>query len=151
MMKSKVLSGLAIFAAVAVVASGLAVAQDPIAKRRDIMKAVGGAAKAGGQMVKGEAPFDGKKAAEVMSAVAGSIDEFLKLYPDSAKSGGETTASPAVWEKRADFEKLAVAFKAKAAAAATAAGKGAADFKAAFGEFGGTCKGCHEVYRVQKK
>ena len=64
MSKSKVLSGLAIVAGMAVVASGLAVAQDPIAKRKEIMKAVGAAAKMGSQVAQGQAPFDAKKAGD---------------------------------------------------------------------------------------
>lgn len=150
MPKSKVLSGLAIFSGVAILASGLAVAQDPIAKRREIMKAVGGAAKTGGQMVKGEVPFDAKKASEVMSAVSSGWVEFVKQFPDTAKTGGDTTASPKIWENRKDFEDKGAVLKAKAEAAAAAADKGADAFKGAYGEFVGTCKGCHDSYRIKK-
>ena len=151
MLKTNVLSGLAIFSGVALLASGLAIAQDPIAQRRAHMKTVGGAAKTGGQMIKGEIPFDAKKASEVMSAVAAAWPEFVKQFPDSAKTGGETTASPKIWENRKDFDAKGLVLKAKAEAASAAAMKDAASFKTAYGEFVGTCKGCHETYRIQKK
>lgn len=150
MLKSNVLSGLAIFSGLALLASGLAVAQDPIAQRRAHMKTVGAAAKTGGQMVKGDIPFDAKKASDVMSAVAAAWPEFAKQFPDSAKTGGETTASPKIWTSRKDFDDKGAVFKAKAEAAAAAAMKDPAAFKDAYGEFVGTCKGCHEVFRVQK-
>ena len=151
MLKLNVLSGLAIFSGIALLASGLAVAQDPIAQRRAVMKTVGGAAKTGGQMVKGEVPFDAKKASDVMTAVATGWPEFVKQFPDTAKTGGETTASPKIWENRKDFEDKGAVLKAKAEAASAAAMKDEAAFKTAYGEFVGTCKGCHETYRIQKK
>jgi len=150
MLNPKVLSGLALFSGAALLASGLAIAQDPIAQRRAHMKSAGATAKTGGQMVKGEVPFDAKKASEAFSGVATAWVEFVTLFPDTAKTGGETTASPKIWSNRPDFEAKGAVFKAKAEAAATAATKGPADFKTAYGEFVSTCKGCHEVYRVQR-
>jgi cytochrome c556 len=150
MRNPKVLSGLAIFAGIAVLASGLAIAQDPIAQRRAIMKSVGAAAKTGGQMVKNDIPFDAKKAGDMMTVAAHGWGEFTKLFPDNSKTGGETTASPKIWENRKDFEARGAVLKAKAEAAATAAAQGADAFKAAYGAFVGTCKGCHENFRIMK-
>ena len=45
MTKTKVLVGLAMLAGVAVSATGIAVGQDAIAQRKELMKGVGGAAK----------------------------------------------------------------------------------------------------------
>lgn len=150
MPKSKVLSGLAIFSSVAILASGLAVAQDPIAKRKAIMKANGSAAKLGGQMIKGEAPFDAKKAAEIMSASASGWAEFAKLFPENSKTGGETRASPKIWQTRQDFEEKGGDFKKKGEAAAAAAARGPAEFKEAYGAWVSTCKGCHDTYWLPK-
>jgi cytochrome c556 len=149
MRNPKVLSGLAIFAGIAVFASGLAIAQDPIAQRQAIMKTVGAAAKKGGQMVKKSVPFDAKAAGEMMTVAAHGWDEFVKLFPDNSKTGGETTASPKIWSNRKEFEAKGAILKAKAEAAAAAAAKGESAFKAAYGEFTGTCRGCHSVFRIQ--
>ena len=105
MSRSKVLAGLSILAGVAVIASGAAIAQDAIAKRKELMKAVGGATKASSQMVKGEAPFDAAKAKASMDTIAGGWAEFAKLFPKGTESGGETTVVGAsarrVWRQEA--------------------------------------------------
>jgi cytochrome c556 len=150
MSKSKFLTGLSIVAGVAVIASGAAVAQDAIAKRKALMKAVGGATKTGSQMVKGEIPFDAAKAAESMNTIAKGWAEFATLYPKGTETGGETTASPKIWETFADFDAQGKKMAADAAKAATAAAGGADAFKAAFGDVTKSCKSCHDVYRVKK-
>ena len=149
-MKTKVLTGLAVVAGLAVAASSLAVAQDVIAKRKELMKGNGAAAKAGSEMVQGKAPFDAAKAATLLTAASKGWAEFAKLFPDTSKTGGETTASPKIWETRADFEAKGVVMAAKAAAASAAAAKGPDAFKTAFGEFTATCTGCHDAYRIPK-
>ncbi len=150
MKRSSLLAGLSLAAALAVVASGVS-AQDPIAKRKEIMKGVGAAAKASNQMIKGEIAYDAKAAADSMTKVASSVPELVKLFPKGSETGGETTASPKIWETFKDFEDKATGLATAAAAAATEAAKGPDAFKAAWGAVGGTCKGCHEVYRIQKK
>lgn len=133
-------------------ATGFASAQDPIAARKAIMKeTVGPSAKAATAMVKGEAPFDPKQAAEAMGKIAAAWPQFVKLFPDNSKTGGETTAAPKIWETRADFEAKGAALVKAAEAARDAAGKGLDPFKTAWGEVGKMCGGCHKDYRIQKK
>lgn len=151
MSKSKLLAGLSILAGIAVIASGVAIAQDPIAKRKELMKAVGGATKESGQMVKGEIPFDASKAKANMDTIAGGWAEFAKQYPKGSETGGETTAAPKIWQTFEDFDTKGKKMAADAAAAATAAGKGLEPFKASFGEVTKNCKGCHDDYRIKKQ
>jgi cytochrome c556 len=150
MSKSKMLAGLSVLAAAAVVVSGVAVAQDAIAKRKALMKAVGGATKESGQMVKGEIPYDAVKAKAHMETIAKSWGDFAAAFPKGTETGGETTAAPKIWQTFADFDAQG---KAMAAAAAKAAGATATvdSFKAAFGDVTKTCKSCHDDYRVKKK
>jgi cytochrome c556 len=150
MSKTRILGGLSVLAAVAVAASGFAVAQDAIAKRKEIMKAVGGATKAAGQMVKGEAPFDAAKAKAGMDTIATGWSEFAKNFPKGSETGGETTAAPKIWADFTDFDSKGKKMAADAAKAAAAAAQGPDAFKAAFGEVTKSCKGCHEAYRVKK-
>lgn len=151
MSKSKVLAGLSVLAGVAVVVSGVAVAQDTIAKRKEMMKAVGGATKQSVQMVKGEIPYDAGKAKANMDTIAGTWSGFVKLFPKGSETGGETTAAPKIWESFEDFDSKGKKMAADAAKASAAAGQGLEPFKAAFGEVTKSCKGCHTDYRLKKK
>ncbi len=151
MSKTKLLTGLSVLAAAAVIASGVAVAQDAIAKRKELMKAVGGAAKSSGQMVKGEAPYDAAKAKANMDVIATGWTDFAKLFPKGSETGGETTAAPKIWTDFADFDAKGKKMASDAAKASAAAANGADAFKAAFAEVGKSCKGCHQDYRVKKK
>lgn len=151
MIKSKVLAGASLAAGLALLVSGVSVAQDAIAQRKAYMKSVGAATKLSNEMIKGEKPFDGKAAADALTKVSAGWGDFVKQYPKGTETGGETTASPKVWENPKDFNEKGQVLAKAAANAAAEAGKGADAFKAAFGAVGATCKGCHEVYRVQKK
>jgi cytochrome c556 len=150
MSRSKTLTGLAFVAGVAVVASGVAVAQDAIAKRKELMKGVGGATKQSVQMVKGETPFDAGKAQAAMDAIHKSWAEFAKLFPKGSDAGGETTAAPKIWQSFEDFEAKGEKMAADAVKASAAAGQGLESFKAAFGMVARNCKGCHQDYRIKK-
>jgi len=151
MKKSYVLGGASAAMALALAVSGMSLAQDAIAKRREFMKSVGAAAKQSNEMIKGERAFDAKAAAEALTKVSTGFAEYLTLYPKGTETGGETTASPKIWEDRKGFEEKGQAFAKAAASAAEAAGKGKDAFAEAFKTVGGACKGCHETFRVQKK
>lgn len=151
MTKSGVLMGLAVATSVAVAATGLAVGQDAIAQRKDLMKQVGAATKTSGEMVKGEKPYDAKAAETAMTTIAKNWLAVAKLFPDDSKTGGDTTAAPKIWEDRKGFEERGAKLSKDAEAAAVAAAKGPDEFKSAFGEVAKNCKGCHEIYRIPKK
>ena len=69
-MLRRVLTGAALIAM-----TGILVAQtDPIAQRRTVMKGVGAATRIGGQMAKGEIPFDLAKAQEILKTYAVAAD-----------------------------------------------------------------------------
>jgi cytochrome c556 len=151
MTKSKVLGGVAVLATVAIFASGVGIAQDAIGQRKAVMKAVGSNIKTGADMVKGTIPYDAGKAAEAMGVVASGWAVFSKHFPQGSETGGETTASPKIWQSFPDFDTKGKKLASDAAAAQKAAANGADAFKAAFGEVTKNCKGCHENYRVPKK
>lgn len=137
------------------VVSGLGAVQaadDPVAIRQAVMSSVGAAAGLGGGMMKGEiayTPAAGKAAISAMRAASLSFGDY---FPDGS-DGGTTEAAPAIWSDRAGFDAQTAKFAAATEAAAAASGKsGPADveaFKAAFGPIFGTCKSCHEGYRVK--
>lgn len=147
----KVLVGLGMLAGVAVGATGIAVGQDVIAQRKELMKGVGGASKTASEMVKGEKPYDAKAAETAMSTIAKHWVMFAKLFPDNSKTGGDTTAAAKIWEDPKGFEERGAKMAKDAEAAAAAAGNGLDAFKASFSEVAKNCKGCHEGYRIPKK
>jgi len=121
---------------------------NPIAERRDTMKAVGAATRDGAAMAKGEAPFDAAKAQAVFKVYADAAKKMPGLYPDNTKTGGETTASPKVWEDQAGFKAAFAKFEADAAKGAAVTDL--AGFRAAFGDATKNCGSCHEAYRIKK-
>ena len=127
-----------------------AIAQsDPIADRRALMKTVGAATATGNRMSKGEVAFELGKAQDVLKAYANAADKMHTYFPDTAKSGGETSASPKIWENQADFRKRFDDWAAdiKKAAANT---KDLETFKAEFATVTKACGGCHQTYRITR-
>ena len=143
-------------AALVTTALGLstAFAADPIETRKATMKAIGGAF--GGvmvKMVKGEIPYDAKAAKDAydtMVAKAKTID-IAAMFPKGSETGGETTASPKIWEDPAGFKVAMAKMADTLPGQADNVGKGLDGLKAAVGEIGKTCKGCLDTYRVEKK
>src|SRR5919107_7321 len=144
MMRMMIVSAALAVGATAVVAQG-----NPIAQRKETMKGVGAATAAGNRMMKGEAPFDLAKAKEILQTYAGAADRMHTYFPENSKTGGETTASPKIWESQAEFRKRFDDWAAdiKKASAQT---QDAATFKDAFGTVTKACGGCHETYRIKK-
>ena len=127
-----------------------AVAQtNVIETRRNTMKGVGAATRIGNQMSKGEIPFDAAKAKEVLATYAKAADVMHTYFPDTSKTGGETTASPRIWESQAEFRKRfddwGVEIKKVSASA-----DDLASFRTAFGTVTQACNGCHETFRIKR-
>ncbi len=141
-----------IFAISALALAGTAALADPIADRQAIMKSNGKAAGMIAPIVKGEKPFD----AEVVLAALTTLNENAQkidvavLFPAGSDKGGETTASPKIWEDMADFKARMEKFKADAAAAVAAPAKDLDTLKVQLETLGKNCGGCHETYRIKK-
>ena len=137
--------------AVAALGLGLsvAVAQDPIAARKAIMKTNGQQAALGAKMVRGEEPFDLAKAKAIFAAYQDAAAKMPGLFPDGSKTGGETTAAPAIWTSMDDFKAKFAKFSADAKAASDKV-KDIDTFKAEFPVVAKNCGGCHETYRIKK-
>lgn len=139
-----------ILAAAALIAvTGAVIAQsDPISTRRDVMKGVGTATRTGTQMVKGEVPFDLAKAQEVLRIYAAAADGYHNNFPEGSRTGGQTTAAPAIWENQADFRARFDAWAADIKQAASQT-KDLESFRAAFGPVTKACAACHNTYRIK--
>jgi cytochrome c556 len=122
--------------------------QDPIAARKALMKGNGDQARIGGQMSRGEAPFDAAKAQLIFTTYADTADKVGALFPDNSKTGGDTAADPKIWQNKADFDaKVPPVTKAIADAKFT----DAASLKVAYDAIQEKCTGCHDTYRVKLK
>ena len=124
-------------------------AEDPIATRKAVMKSVGASLKVSGDLLKGEIPYDPLKAQLAMRTVHAVSAGFPTFFPTGTETGGETTASPKIWESKADFDAKMAKMEADALAAIGQTSD-VDSFKAAFGTVASNCKGCHEAYRVKK-
>lgn len=140
-----------LFAAALLVSGiGAAVAQgDVIKQRQEAMKQVGAATGVAVKMMKGEAAFDLAKAQASLKVYQDVASKYPALFPDTSKTGGDTAALPAVWEKKADFDAKLAAW-GKDSAAAAAAIKDEASFKATMPNVLKNCGTCHETYRAKK-
>jgi cytochrome c556 len=136
-------------AALAVGATAVLAQGDPIAQRRQTMKGVGEATKIGSAMAKGEAPFDPAKAKEILAVYANAADKMHNYFPETSKTGGETTAAPKIWESQAEFRKRFDDWAAEIKKASSQTND-LDSFKAAFGTLTKACGGCHETFRIKK-
>lgn len=123
---------------------------DVIKERQALMKKIGGAAKAGGQMLKGDVAYDPAKGAEIFETMNTSIKAFATKFPEDSKTGGDTEASPAIWEKPDEFKAKIAKFESDTGAALAAKPQTVEDFKVAFGTVTQNCKSCHQAFRVDK-
>lgn len=150
------LMGGALAAAVtgSIIAGGMAYAAshgDPIAMRKHGMTVVGTSMGTLAGMAKGEMDFDAKAALAAlkgMNYVSGSI---LEYFPEGSAEGGDTTASPKIWEDNAGFTDRMNKFHADTAEAITAAPASQEDLGPLVGKLGENCKGCHENFRIKKE
>lgn len=138
---------------VAILASsaGLVAAQNTavIKERQDHFKAMGDAVKPVGAMFKGEADFDLAKVQAALKTIQEKAPILPTLFPDDAKTGGDTEALPVIWDEKADFESR---FK-KLAADAKAAEAAIVDeetFPDGWKGVVANCGGCHKKFRKPK-
>jgi cytochrome c556 len=139
-------------AAVALMAVGTSVAiaqADPIAARIALMKENAEDSKKGAGMVRGVEPFDLKKAQAIFAAYENTGNKLPSLYPAASKTGGNTTAAPAIWDDAAGFKAASAKFAAESKAA-KASVKDLDTFKVAFMAAQKSCGTCHQTYRIKK-
>ncbi len=147
-MKNKIIVGLLF----ALGSTGIAFsADDPIATRKAMMQNVGAAAKAGGQMLKGEIEFNAVTAELLLRTMNTASLGFGELFPEGTEEGGKTTASDKIWEDRAGFDAAIAKFQTDTAAAIASKPADGDAFKAAFGSATSNCGTCHKAFRVEKQ
>ena len=142
-------------AAIAFGASAAIAQQDPIKERKDLMKEMGQQGKIGGDMAKGDAPFDLQKAHKIFATVATNAAKAPALFAqkvlDEPTADDPYTADPKIWDRMDDF-KARLTRLGDDAKAADAKVTDLDSFKTAFSNMGkNDCGSCHETYRHEKK
>lgn len=148
-MKFSMFCAAAAVAFVSIATTAVMAQQDPIAARKALMKETGGATAVLVKMTKGETPFDLAAAQKSLLTYQDVAGKMPALFPETSKTGGETTAAPAIWEKMDDFKARFAKFGADAKEAQGSV-KDLDSLKAAVGNVTRNCGGCHEVYRIKK-
>ncbi|WP_020086714.1 c-type cytochrome [Hyphomicrobium zavarzinii] len=120
-----------------------------IKERKEHFKKMGDTAKPANAMFKGEADFDLAAVQAALKVMQEKAAILPTLFPDDAKTGGETEALPVIWEKKADFE---ARFKklGESAKAAEAAIMDEITFADTWKSVMGNCSGCHKEFRKPK-
>lgn len=121
----------------------------PVELRQAMMAVVGHNMGSMVAMIKGQDEFS----AQQFMLHASSMNNMFTMLPqpfEPESFEGETKAKQAIWQNTDDFNQLMsqAAMKTKTLMDASADGDQDA-IKAAFGEVGKTCKGCHKTYRAR--
>ncbi len=143
-------SGVAAMLCAILAAGAVAQPANPMKQREKLMEENGRDAKAGGQMLKGDAPYDAARAAAIFTNMNKVSMQFGKLFPKGTETGGGTEAGPAIWTRPAEFQAAVAKFQKDTAAAAAAKPATAAEFGPLFANVTGNCRSCHEAFRVKK-
>ncbi len=100
-------------------------------------------------MVRGRIPFDAAEFARRAERVAAVAPQLLEGFSEGSGAGAATDAKPEIWSNFADFSaKMKDLERETAALASVAKGGDEAAIKAQFALTGGTCKACHDQYKV---
>ena len=122
---------------------------DAISDRKALMKQkVGASMGTLGKTAKGEMAYDAAAVLAAFTTMREATNTFGDLFPAGSETGGETTASPKIWEDMDGFKAALVKFQGDLDTAIAAAPADQAGFMPVFGAVAGNCKACHEVYRV---
>jgi cytochrome c556 len=139
---SIVVAGLVAGASLAVVYA------DAYQDRHMLMEEINDAMKPLGAIAKKEAPFDAAAVKASATTIAENLKKAHELFLPGS-DGGESRAKPEIWTDRGGFDKQMK--DAQAAAVALSSVKDEAAFLPALRTLGGSCKSCHDMYRLPEK
>jgi cytochrome c556 len=126
--------------------------QDALKNAQAVMKATGKNTGTLAAMVKGEKSYDQAAVNASLAVLEETGKKLPTLFPESLKgqpSDDDYSASPKIWENKADFSAHIATF-AKVVADAKGNVKNLATLRAAVPAIGKACSGCHETYRIKK-
>ena len=116
---------------------------DAVKQRREVMKNIATASIGNFKMMKGDAPFDLAQLQAALKTMQTEATKIKALFPEDSKTGGETEASPKIWQAKAEFEAAADKLVADITAAASAI-KDESTIKSEYPKVAKSCEGCHK-------
>ena len=141
-----------ILALVIGLSAGAVMAQsDPIAVRRALMKGNNDNARAMVQTMREQRPFDTAAVEAAFAQWADTAQKLPGLFPENSKTGGDTRATPKIWQNKKDFDERAAAVGKAVGENRDKAKESLDGLKAAIPVVGKMCDGCHEDYRAPKQ
>jgi cytochrome c556 len=129
----------------------VAAQQDVVNQVQVLMKGNGRNAGALAAIVKGEKPYDQATVDAAFVQFDDTAKKLPSLFPDSTKGlkpEGTFSASPKIWENKAEFAAHIASF-AKAVADGKATVKDLDTLKASMAGIGKECGSCHETFRLK--
>ena len=123
---------------------------DAISDRQAAMKKNGGAIGPLVKIMKGEMDYDPATVLASFTTMREDMDGFENLFPEDSMTGGDTTASPKIWEDMDGFKAAVEKMRGDLDAAIAAAPQDKAAFMPVFQQVAGNCGACHEAYRIKK-
>jgi cytochrome c556 len=128
--------------------AAVALTDDPIATRKQLMRANGAAFYGVGQrMIRGEIPFNPIVAQSVFQTTSAVGYSFGDYFPEGSDQG-DTRASPRIWEDMEHFQEYLTELRDKSAAALEAEPQTLEAFQELASSLNETCSGCHEDFRL---
>lgn len=122
-------------------------AEDLISYRQAVMSAIGAEIGAASAILRGKVPYGDHMAAHAR-ALEASLSTLDDLF-DPASADGDTEALAAIWEQPEEFdEAVRAAQQAASEFLAVAEGDDPSQLGRSFGALAGTCKGCHDDFRI---
>ncbi len=129
--------------------AAVALTDDPITTRKQLMQANGAAMGAAQAMIKGEVPFDARIAMSALQNFEAVGYSFGDYFPEGSDQG-DTRASPKIWEEMAEFQQYITEFRENAAKGIAAKPETLEAFQTALGPLGQNCQQCHEEFREEQ-
>lgn len=124
--------------------------EDIIKYRQNVMKSQGAHLASAAAIIQGKVDYKNQLGDHV-KALQATTKDIPGLFPKGSDFG-ETKALDAVWQKNADFQKLAKDTQQKTAALAKAvAANDSKNYGARFKDVADSCKACHKDFRKEEK
>ncbi len=123
----------------------------PQHERQSLMEGVREAAKPLGGMLRGKVDYNPVVVMESLQTWQAAAQQFGELFPEGTETGEETEAAPAIWSDREGFDAALAGWLAATNAAIEAAPQTLDEAKPVIGKAFGSCKKCHDDYRIEKE
>jgi cytochrome c556 len=116
---------------------------EPIKQRQTAMGTIAKASSTNFKMSKGEVPFNLATVQANLKTMETEAGKVKNLFPDDSKTGGDTDASPTIWQNKKDFNAAADTLVSTIKTAASTI-KDEATLKSEYPKVARACGGCHK-------